>query len=597
MSSASIPPTCTREWAESYLAAGLKPIPLHPGTKRPLIDWGPYQTDIPLLDELDLWWTDHDERGIATVLAGTPFCVVDLDGPEALPLLRATWGLAPAQDQPISQSARGFHCWFRQQGAALIGQTVIKVVTAGDSGIDLLAGDRLVILPPSLHPAGPTYRWLVPFRPDCVPVLPDVIAQTWRAHATREPAPGDAPIDGPIPEGQREATLVRILGGARRQGATPHELRALAEALNARCDPRLSDHDLDRLARSVGRYAPEPDVEADVLGQIPDTAPAEPKPVSVFVTARQLLSQTGAEIACVTGPYLVAGAVTELLAPPKKGKTRLRNFWIRCVLDGLLGLDGLPSEQGPVVLLTEEGLAALQEGLYAAGLHHRDTLHILTAHAGRGLTWADMLREATALAVRVSARLLVSDTTPAVARVGSDGENDAGIAAAVMREFDQATATGLAVLSLRHARKSGGALVDLGRGSNGWTGAADVIVGLSHPREGRPTVRVLEAIGRFNHIPERRVIERVLVDGIEHYAIVSDDDTGGTTETPAQRVFAALPWTADEALSRATLARLLDCNEKTVGRALDALGDRVATVPGGGSVATRYHRAGGRDDG
>ena len=42
------------EAARAYLALGLHPIPCAPRSKRPLVKWEPYQTEPPLLDELDV---------------------------------------------------------------------------------------------------------------------------------------------------------------------------------------------------------------------------------------------------------------------------------------------------------------------------------------------------------------------------------------------------------------------------------------------------------------------------------------------------------------------------------------------------------------
>ena len=71
------------------------------------------------------------------------------------------------------------------------------------------------------------------------------------------------PLDGPIPVGQREQTIMRVLGGARRCGASAAGLRALAETENAHCVVPLTAHDLDRMAKSVARYEPDDlDVEA-----------------------------------------------------------------------------------------------------------------------------------------------------------------------------------------------------------------------------------------------------------------------------------------------------------------------------------------------
>ena len=73
-----------------------------------------------------------------------------------------------------------------------------------------------------------------------------------------------APLGSPIPVGQRERTLMRVLGGARRCGASEAGLRVLAETENRNCTVPLTAHDLDRMARSVAGYDPD-DLDIDAL--------------------------------------------------------------------------------------------------------------------------------------------------------------------------------------------------------------------------------------------------------------------------------------------------------------------------------------------
>lgn len=63
-----------------------------------------------------------------------------------------------------------------------------------------------------------------------------------------------------IGEGRRDATLTSFAGSMRRNGAGPEAiLAALREVNKERCDPPMSDSDLERIARSVSRYEPKED--------------------------------------------------------------------------------------------------------------------------------------------------------------------------------------------------------------------------------------------------------------------------------------------------------------------------------------------------
>ena len=59
-----------------------------------------------------------------------------------------------------------------------------------------------------------------------------------------------------IPEGQRDSTLTQVAGKLRRIGFPPETIAAALHVENRRrCAPPLSDFDVERIARSVGRYA------------------------------------------------------------------------------------------------------------------------------------------------------------------------------------------------------------------------------------------------------------------------------------------------------------------------------------------------------
>jgi hypothetical protein len=73
---------------------------------------------------------------------------------------------------------------------------------------------------------------------------------------------------------------------------------------------------------------------------------------------------------------------------------------------------------------------------------------------------------------------------------------------------EAAAGDGLAVVVLRHDRKSGGDVGDSGRGSSAFSGAVDVVLQLSRPEgQSRPGVRALKSLSRFDETPETLVIE------------------------------------------------------------------------------------------
>ena len=96
----------------------------------------------------------------------------------------------------------------------------------------------------------------VPLDPDAIlaQLGPIVVSPMRRASA---PVRSADTLPGVIPCGNRDNLLTSIAGRARRAGFGPEEIRALLGQVNIdRCEEPLDDADLDRIARSVSRYAP-----------------------------------------------------------------------------------------------------------------------------------------------------------------------------------------------------------------------------------------------------------------------------------------------------------------------------------------------------
>jgi hypothetical protein len=271
---------------------------------------------------------------------------------------------------------------------------------------------------------------------------------------------------------------------------------------------------------------------------------------SIFRTARQLAEDTPEEVDWIAEALGVGlGTVTELDGKPKSaGKTTLALHLVRCVRHGAEFL-GQPTRRSAVVYLTEQTGTSFRTALRRADLLDADDLHCLTWAQVRGRPWGEVVQLAVSYAHQVGAELLIVDTLGRFAGLAGDAENTSGAAMEAMGWLQAAAADGLAVVVCRHERKAGGDVGDSGRGSNQFTGDVDTVFALRRAQgDGRPTVRVLHGLSRFEHIPETQVI-----DWTPAGYIVLGDQTAYAAAEAGRAVLDSLPTTAVLAWTQDTL--------------------------------------------
>lgn len=475
--------------------------------KRPLGPWAEFQRRRPTKRELREWFGGGASASIGVVCGPVSggLVVLDLDDLDVAQAVGCDLELQRSTSLVESPSG-GLHLWLRQTEGAARCQPLRD--QSGRAIGDLKGLGGYVLAPPS-----PGYRFISEAEPLAVSD-----AYAWAAEllrgvgvelADRHNGDGPAePIGESIPQGQRNAALTSLAGSMRRRGASEASIRAALEAENAaRCQPPLEASEVAGIAASVGRYPPATFVS---FAPVPLGSRMQTNPCALpWKTARQVAEATPEAVDFIAPPYVARGEITGLAGKLKVGKSTLTAHLIRGVTTGGLFL-GEPCQQGAVLLLTEQRVGTLRELLERAGLLDSEDLHVLHLHDTAGVPWPDVAASAIEKAREAGAILLVVDTISRFARIAD--ENDAGSMNAAMTPLEDAAAAGLAVWAPHHERKSGGTVEDAGRGSSAFGGAVDILLRLRRGEGNTPrTVRVLEALSRFDATPEQAAIE--LVDG------------------------------------------------------------------------------------
>ena len=191
------------------------------------------------------WWFLTPEANIAVATGPSQLLLVDVDPRHHGHRTIEQWIKAhgPFETAHARTGSGGEHFWFTQPPELRIPSRSIA------PGVDVKGSTGYGLVPGSANLQGP-YRW----EGSAVPQPPPA----WLLELVTAPArnPSSLPLAGPIEEGQRHATFLRLLGAIRRHGAELAELTALAQATNARCRVPYPGSELQRLVWSVFQYQP-----------------------------------------------------------------------------------------------------------------------------------------------------------------------------------------------------------------------------------------------------------------------------------------------------------------------------------------------------
>jgi hypothetical protein len=247
--------TSTLEAAKAYLARGWSVLPLRPRDKRPLIVWEYLQHERPSEQEVDEWFRRWPDANIGIVTGEiSNLIVLDIDpkhgGDAALEQLENRFGpLSPTVEAVTGGGGR--HLYF----AHPTGLTRNRAGLA--QGIDLRGDGGYIVAPPSIHPTGGAYEWVLGRAPDAITLAP---LPRWILVPVRGPRVGRSLpqwrqlVREGVPEGQRNSTVASLTGHLLWHGVDPEVALELMLAWNrVRCRPPLDDAEVAQVVASITR--------------------------------------------------------------------------------------------------------------------------------------------------------------------------------------------------------------------------------------------------------------------------------------------------------------------------------------------------------
>lgn len=343
-------------------------VPCTSPGKRPIGAWLAFQRKAAAEETVRSWWRTNPTANVGIALGGpaSGMIAVDTDNAMAEEAIRRLAGGEPAPTWEF-HTGKGYR---RLYGVARDNEYSTSHFGAKlGNGLSLLGLGAQTVMPPSRHPSGGRYRWAEGRSPDDIAIEP---APVWlldemNGGARRNGTHGQRaePLeDGEVireSEPGRDVVLTSMAGSMRRRGFQVNEILAALREVNRRCEPPLPDATLEKIAASVGRYAPSDpalrmvvekgEVAAEVGGwrwrPIDSRALANDTPKPEWLVSRTLVS----------GMPLVIGG------PQKALKTSIAVDLCVSLATGtpFLGKFAVPTQRRVAVISGESGRWALME--------------------------------------------------------------------------------------------------------------------------------------------------------------------------------------------------------------------------------------------
>jgi hypothetical protein len=398
------------------------------------------------------------------------------------------------RDTHIAKTGRGAHFYFQWE------ENIRNTSGMLGPGIDVRGEGGFVVVPPSIHANGKTYRWLTENSP--LPLTANL--REALTQPSKNVSSGKIDPATHIIEGKRNETLTSVAGFLRRKGLDAEAICVALGAINGlRCKPPLLAAELQTIAESMARYEPEFSDSFPLKTQTGSGMNFCPK------SAAEILAREPQPIDWVWQSYIAEGDLFLFAAYMKVGKSTFIYPLVIAIAKGLPFL-GLETNKRPVLVLAlEESPRDVELRLKKLGMTPDDPIYI---HEGP-LSEKELDRVQSFIREKKIGFVLL-DSLPYYWTVKSENDN-AEILRAVKPLLSVARETGAAVGLIHHESKYGGR-AESGesygdgksiRGGSALFGLVDQAILLDRRRGGRPTERILKTIGRRTESPPELVVE------------------------------------------------------------------------------------------
>ncbi len=332
------------EYAMDYHERGFSLIPIRLMDKRPLGEWAEFQKRRPTESEIYEWFKDGNANiGIVTGKISN-LSVIDLDSNEAIEYFSNN----DFPESPVVKTQRGFHIYYLYNSGI---RTSVKI---NNMKIDLRSDGGYVVAPPSVNSMAIRYQWVEGYCLNDLPIA-DFPMGLLAPKDEQKKETSITDLYSGVTEGQRNASLARLMGSWLKDGLSLNDCLGMAHAWNSRNHPPLSDMEVVKTVTGLfHRYAAPNTVTVTDLNS-----------KSGLTSLADLLAEPEENLPWVVKDTLSLGGSSIIVAKPKIGKSTITRQGMLSVARGEFFLNR-ETTPGPVIYL------ALEEKRSEVRRHFRD---------------------------------------------------------------------------------------------------------------------------------------------------------------------------------------------------------------------------------
>ena len=212
---------------------GYSVIPVMSNKKPAIPSWLEYQERYPTDEEIEQWWTDMPDCGIAIITGKiSNIVVVDFDEDFGFDYTQA----------PLVQTPRGYHYYFKYNDG------ITNTVNLFGKKIDIRGEGGYVVAPPSINDKGKQYKWIREPTGE-LPEFPRSIFQYPLKDAPRKT------VDLTLEEGGRDESLFHIAHCLIKGGMDEEDTKIVVGTMAQNCIPPFDKHEAEAKVDSAIKRA------------------------------------------------------------------------------------------------------------------------------------------------------------------------------------------------------------------------------------------------------------------------------------------------------------------------------------------------------